>query len=346
MPNGNSTKALLLLILHSLMVLILSNMTPVEAQSSRQIRYGTWQSSDLTSDYDSWTFVGQRGDQIIIDMMAASGEQLDPHLMLFSPSQRQISIDDDSGGGFDARIWGITLPESGEYEIIASSRTGLGRYHLQLVTWAQLKTLALTKPQHVTLSNESAIQHMRIDPLGLEFVRIVAEAQNTRATVLMTVYDQWGEVVTTSHYQSASTIDPIVLQSDQAYILTLKSVFLEDDRAREYEILLESSSIELLAPHKSYASELMAGAVNFHYFEGNAGQDVQLQVVREVGDVSMSVYIRSLTGEAFVASTTGTTLNTVTLTFTLPQSGIYLIEVSDGAYSASSGTYQIEYNTP
>ncbi|GAB4570830.1 MAG: hypothetical protein Kow0077_05930 [Anaerolineae bacterium] len=80
----------------------------------------------------AWTFSGNAGDQITIDMIATGGD-LDPYLSLYDPSGNLIATDDDSGSDFNAQL-SIRLPGGGTYTIAASSffETSSGSYELHL----------------------------------------------------------------------------------------------------------------------------------------------------------------------------------------------------------------------
>lgn len=88
---------------------------------------------DDESHYDRYEFTGSRGDRVIITMVS---EQFDPYLMLIdADTLDQVSADDDSGGGLDARIE-VELPDSGRYLVVVNSvhADGLGSYELHFDT--------------------------------------------------------------------------------------------------------------------------------------------------------------------------------------------------------------------
>jgi hypothetical protein len=82
-------------------------------------------------DDESWTFNGNSGDRVTIELNAAD-DNLDPEIFLLDPSNRQIAYDDDSGGDTNSEIV-ITLPGTGTYTIRASAFFGQGgAYELTL----------------------------------------------------------------------------------------------------------------------------------------------------------------------------------------------------------------------
>ncbi len=61
--------------------------------------------------YDIYTFTGEAGNQVTIDL--ASGD-FDAYLIVLNPEGEELAQDDDSGGQTNARIT-ATLPSSGLY---------------------------------------------------------------------------------------------------------------------------------------------------------------------------------------------------------------------------------------
>jgi hypothetical protein len=79
---------------------------------------------------DRWTFQGSAGDIVTIDMIA----RFDTYLILIGPASEQMTFDDDSGTGRNARIESFVLPEDGMYTIVARgySSAASGAYTLRL----------------------------------------------------------------------------------------------------------------------------------------------------------------------------------------------------------------------
>lgn len=67
-----------------------------------------------------YTFVGNAGDVVDLAMSRVTGD-LDPYLMLLDPRGREIARNDDASDSTrNARLSGITLPDSGIYAVIAT----------------------------------------------------------------------------------------------------------------------------------------------------------------------------------------------------------------------------------
>lgn len=101
-------------------------------QSGRTIGYGESVSDQVTSENgDQWTFAGQAGDSVSIEMNGISLG--DTFLVLLGPGGEQLALDDDSGPGLDSMISEYTLPTTDRYTIVARGYGGeLGTYTLLL----------------------------------------------------------------------------------------------------------------------------------------------------------------------------------------------------------------------
>ncbi len=80
---------------------------------------------------DTWVMEAQAGTIVTIRMDATSGE-IDPSLRLFAPDGSLLASDDNSGGGHNALIAGLKLPQTGAYFIRASGNGRTGQYALSV----------------------------------------------------------------------------------------------------------------------------------------------------------------------------------------------------------------------
>ena len=121
--------------------LVAAALAAVPAAAQRPIVPGEVTRGALTSDdpqladdtyYDDWTFVGRRGETVIVSMESRA---FDAFLYLGTLRRgvfQQIQTDDDGGNGTNARLE-VQLPEDGTYVIRASSlNESLGQYTLTL----------------------------------------------------------------------------------------------------------------------------------------------------------------------------------------------------------------------
>lgn len=107
----------------------------VDAQGG-VIPSGQWVTGDISrsGQQDNWTFRGNQGDRVTIELGALSGSGLDSYLELIAPSGRRENWADGGGSGLgDALINNWELQESGTYTIVAmGDGSSTGAYALLL----------------------------------------------------------------------------------------------------------------------------------------------------------------------------------------------------------------------
>ncbi|HIK50124.1 MAG TPA: trypsin-like peptidase domain-containing protein [Oscillatoriales cyanobacterium M59_W2019_021] len=105
--------------------------------------------------FDAYTFEGKAGQQVEIEM---SSQEIDPYLILLSPSGAEVAQDDDSGGDKNARLV-VQLPESGTYTLIANSYAGgeSGAYRLSVKT-AMGETIPAERTRTTILRENGELQ--------------------------------------------------------------------------------------------------------------------------------------------------------------------------------------------
>lgn len=83
-------------------------------------------------EYNCFVFDAQASDVVTIDAVA-NGGLLDTEMLLYTPDNRFLTYDDDSGDGSNARI-SVQLPTTGRYQIVVRSFDGqsVGSYDLSL----------------------------------------------------------------------------------------------------------------------------------------------------------------------------------------------------------------------
>ena len=100
--------------------------TPIRGQLGSE-------SSILPSDgsfFDAYTFEGQVGQRIVIEM---DSSEFNTYLILLEPDGGNLAQDDDGGGSGNARLI-TTLPRSGRYTVLANSRLAgeTGQYRISV----------------------------------------------------------------------------------------------------------------------------------------------------------------------------------------------------------------------
>jgi len=78
---------------------------------------------------DAWTFEGSAGEVI---SLGSRSTEFDTVLSVYGPDLRRVAWDDDSLGGYNSLISGLTLPSSGRYTIVVRSFSDatIGSYEL------------------------------------------------------------------------------------------------------------------------------------------------------------------------------------------------------------------------
>ncbi len=175
----------------AIVVTLIVPALPHAAAAGGAIAYGQVVSGAISGKtyFELWTFTGTRGDRVQI-LMEGDGA-LDPYLgLLLASTEEVIAEDDDSAGNSNAYL-DVTLPETGDYIIVATrydfdTGTSSGRYTLSLTggggpinvsttttttTGPQeispgvymMGDLALGEPVVGTITNSSYAQIYRVD---------------------------------------------------------------------------------------------------------------------------------------------------------------------------------------
>lgn len=93
-----------------------------------------------------YTFHGEAGQAVTIDMEAGPGGGLDSYLELRDPTGTSLLTNDDGGNGLNSRIFNFVLPESGEYTIVTYgfSHYSTGTYSLTMDLGTPMPTPTVT----------------------------------------------------------------------------------------------------------------------------------------------------------------------------------------------------------
>lgn len=73
------------------------------------------------SEEHRYTFYGEAGLAVTIDMRAPGGGMLDSYIELIGPSGQVLTTDDDGGNGLNSLIASFILPETGDYTVVSHS---------------------------------------------------------------------------------------------------------------------------------------------------------------------------------------------------------------------------------
>jgi enterochelin esterase-like enzyme len=122
----NSIAISLFVVLILLIPMWISNAAP-QSEAHGNIEIGDVVQGDLEiGENDTWSFVGQSGSMITIAAERFPSDQetgFDPYLELIAPDGSTLALEDDSGPGKDAAIFGFVLPQDGIYTIRVTHST-------------------------------------------------------------------------------------------------------------------------------------------------------------------------------------------------------------------------------
>lgn len=99
-----------------------------------------------TGEEHRYTFVGEQGQAVTVEMQASTGGVLDSYLELYGPDGTLLLSNDDGGTGVDSLIFNYVLPQSGEYTILATgfNRASTGSYAIQMALGTPIPTPTTT----------------------------------------------------------------------------------------------------------------------------------------------------------------------------------------------------------
>jgi len=201
---------------------------PHAAAAGGAIAYGEVVSGTISSKtyFELWTFTGTRGDRVQI-LMVGDGA-LDPYLgLIYSPSEEVIAEDDDSGGNANAYL-NVTLPETGEYLIVAT------RYDLDTGTSTGMYTLSLagsTGPVNVSTTTTTTTGPQEVSP-GVFLMGDLTLGEAITGTITSSAYahvytvelEAGADLVVAMFAAEGSTLDPYLAFGTEA-----GDILAEDD---------------------------------------------------------------------------------------------------------------------
>ena len=289
---------------------------------------------------ESWTFSGQAGDLILIDLRAVDINNLDTHLTLLDAGGNTLITDDDSGERLNARIGPYRLPANEDYTIIAARYSGSGEYTLQVINVLTVPTLQHGKPLLGLVNPEQPTNFFTLESVSnIQDIlwRLEARDDDTYTDPVLTVYDSAGMVASTE-YSETGTLDPLVPGPGETYVVVVS--WNPSSAGGQYELALGNSEIALLEPDMPQTGTLDYASIRqYHYFRGTAGQTVRLTVTVTRGDIIPMLYVTSNMDMLF--SNEGSALRELSIVLKLPVDTVYMIEIADSALTADSGDYTI-----
>jgi hypothetical protein len=318
---------------------------PAAAQTSH-IEYNETAQSSIpeSANEERWDFTGYAGDLILIDMRA-DGSNLDCYLTLLDAFGTPLISDDDGGEGLNARIGPYRLPGDGTYTILAGRYSGAGSYLLELKNLNTIPMISPGKSLAGVLDSRHPTDYFLLPVSAADTLwRLSVSDDDASTDPYLALYGPSGLVISTE-YDGGSSLDPVVTLPDRTYIAVVS--WNPGSSGGPYQLDLNPSEVDLLN-----SGVPQTGTLNYdltrhrHYFRGEAGQTVRLTASVD-GDISLSLNVMSQDSVVTLFSNTGDALRTLTVTLDITQSGVYTVEVWDGSYGGSSGSYTLSFeNVP
>ena len=321
-----------------------ANSDILRAQSDT-LAYGERVRGFMENEPQVWFFEGRADDVVVIDMLTLPNSGLDGVLRLYGVDGEMLLEDDDGGHNTNPRIGPVRLPADGRYEISVSAYSGRGEYILQLTGIENMVTLALEKSLTLTLDDEHMAAHLWLENVPPGILRLEALPENDSAP-LISIFNSDGTVMNQSAYRKPGVIEPFIVQGGEQYIIILDMAFPQRDTAQTVHFRLMPSTIELLTAGSVVEGRVSTTGAPVHFFEARSGEQVTLEVRLLDGEISPSIYIRSVNGEHFLFSSSAVTVLQTIVTLRIPADGLYSIEISDGSYSGESGHYRLHFDSP
>ncbi len=312
-------------------------------QDSR-LHYGTLIQANIT-DTDTeheWVFSGHTGDLVVVDMRALDATGLDPYLTLLDPQGNTLVTDDDSGEGVNARVGPLVLDGEGDYVILASRYSGSGTYTLSLTNLSTAPELSPGKPVTGLVNAETPYDYYLIAGLDSseQLLRLTIHDDNPSGDPFLSLYGPNGLITTTEFLEEdTSGIDPIVTEDGILYTVIVS--WNGATISTPYELVLESSTIDLLEDGNPQSGWLDYDTTSQrHFFRADAGQQVSIRVTTEDA-IAPSFTVSTLDRTTVLFRGEGTYARDIQVTLAVPNTVMYMVEVSDGAFSGETGQYEI-----
>ena len=306
----------------------------VASAAVRRIDFGQPITGELseTEPTTIYVFAAQAGEAISIEL---NSDDFDAYLSLDADNpRRNLTADDDSGVGYNARIAPYIIPESGEYSITASRlySSETGSYTL-LLDQVNPEPLTLGTSQEIIMRNSQPLYYSfegRVD----QIVSIQADSNNTLDTTLSLVGPE--SRVIASDDNSGGFNDPaindVILDADGTYFITLQ-LDLDREIALPVTLTLTEGDVPSL-DNGPQTIQLDDDGWGNHVliFDGVANQVAIVRIgINSSQPLSPNVTV-SQSGNQFASLSTSSAMGEISLGFVVPQAGPVNVEITDYDY--------------
>ena len=347
---------------------------PLRAQE-RTIAIGQSATGELTSadpvarsrraPYHVWTLEGQRGQRIVIDLMAS---EFDPVLVVRDDAGSTVGTDDDGGEGNNSRLRTV-LPRDGRYRIIvtAFNEISRGRYTMAVTSWEAPEAAAPGQAATITVGSgatgvlEPGDEIAGDGPYQDRWTVEARAGQRLRAELSSTDFDAYLVLLGPDGRQLAFDDDggqnndaAIGWRATEAGRYTLlASSFRDEPQTGAYRLTVQEETGVFADP--GVAATLNAGETkegrletgdtvgrrgleDRWTFQGRAGQLARIDVTSQAFDAYAILRFGDMPVDSNDDGGDGNNARLMTI---LPQTGTYTLVVSAFTTSASGGRYDV-----
>ena len=315
----------------------------------------------ISGIYDEWTFEGEAGDLVTINLMG----EFDTYLELNDPDGVRITYNDDGGQGRNSLINNFVLPEDGTYTIISRgySSSAQGSYTIELTVTER------TVPGE--LEYGSAVSGMLIS--GIEDEWTFSGNEGDVITITMNAdFDTYLELLDFTDYQIAynddggagrnSLISQFTLPITATYTIVARGYRSNAQGDYTLELVIDRSGDDdnqtttndggtttnngttatptngEIAYGDTISGNLISGNEDQWVFSGTAGDIITISLT---GTFDTYLELLDSNGNQITFNDDGGEgFNSLISFFALPQSGTYTI-VARGFSSSASGSYSL-----
>ena len=225
-----------------------------------------------------YTFRGQQGDAVTISLNSWT---FNAYLSLLDASGNEIAWDDDSGGYPDALLGPVMLPQTGDYQIRASSNESepRGTFTLRLEK-VEVKTLGFGESADITFTERDPAAYFAFDGKVGDVLNIVVNSDSTLDTRLRVrgVGDSY-DLITDD--DSGAGFDPeisrLIIPHDNQYIIAVEPY--APGMTGTVRLTIEASPLASLEDGTQTVSLGSKRSRDVVTFEGRTGEQTRITVV-------------------------------------------------------------------
>jgi len=309
-----------------------------------RVEYTQEITGELTTSLPAVTyrFTGSEGDAVVIQLIA-DDDAFDAYLRLSSSDSPSTDlITDDDGLGYpNSQIGPYELPETGEYILTATSRSGtdVGGFTLN-INRIEVTPLEIGTTTDGEIGNNETAFYSFEGSAG-QAITISVDSGDSVDTRLVVRGPSNYEVA--SDDDSGGRIDPeisdLVLTEDGVY-----QVWVQPYSASESgDFTIELSEVELASlddgPQEIRVSDKQRSHVLT--FEGNAEEAIHLSVTVEGGNIISPTITITQAGTS-VSYNSSTSVSEIAFSFVVPEDGTVNVQIDDYTYETNTLTVAIE----